>query len=699
VPPHSLTDLAHLKISAEDFLAAVSETAAQPVWVVDPGDVIRFANPAAITALGYDSADELLGRRRHETIHYQHPGGAPYPAAECPMQLPPTTGQTVARDLDWFSRRDGSTFPVSYVSLPIELPEGRGAVVAFAEIEDRVRPEQAPGERDAVLVAREDSLRRIAALVAGGAASADVFAAIAREVAQVVGLPLVLVWRFDPGKTAATVIAEWSEVPHSWQAGTRWPLDGPGLAVKMLKTGRPARIDDYAELPGTIAAASRQTRLLGSAGAPIIVDGDMWGWMAAADSRAPLPNQIEDRLAEFTELVATAISNTESRAGLSRLAEEQAALRRIATLVARGTPPEQVFAAVANEVAPLLSADLANVCRYEPDGTITFVASATERFPVGSRWPIRGHRNLATLVLETGRPARIDDYAEATGRIAEGIREDGIRSAVGTPIRVEGRLWGFITAGTGREQPLPPDTEERLASFTDLVATAIANAEARAEVAASRARIVAAADEERRRVVRDLHDGAQQRLVHTVITLKMAHRAMQNGEEDAPALVTEALDHAVRATDELRELAHGILPAVLIQGGLRSGVDALISRVPVPVETAVSVGRLPAAVEATAYFVVAEALTNVAKHARAAHAVVTARVAGRALVIQVRDDGVGGARPDGSGLLGLRDRLAVLDGRLRVESPAGGGTLVAADIPLSNNAGRGPRRSEVRGNC
>jgi PAS domain S-box-containing protein len=691
VPLHSLTDLTGLRISDEDFLAAVSETAARPVLVVGPDDVIRFANPAAITALGYDRADDLLGRHRHETIHFMHPGGTPYPAADCPMQLPRTTGQTVARDLDWFFRRDGSTFPVSYVLLPIELPEGRGAVVTFADIEDRLRGERVLGGRDAVLGgrdavlgAREDSLRRIAALVAGGAASVDVFAAIAREVAHVVGLPLVLVWRFDPGKTTASVIAEWSEVPHSWQTGTRWPLDGPGLAVQMLKTGRPARIDDYTELPGTIAAASRETRLRGAAGAPIIVDGDMWGWMAAADSRASLPNQIEDRLAEFTELVATAISNTESRARLGRLAEEQAALRKVATLVARGTRPEQVFATVANEVGRLLSADLANVCRYESDGAITFLASASDRFPIGSRWPIQGHRNLATLVLETGRPARLDNYADATGPLAEGIREDGIRSAVGTPIRVEGRLWGLMAAGSSQEQPLPPDTEARLGSFTELVATAIANAEARAQVAASRARIVAAADEERRRVVRDLHDGAQQRLVHTVITLKLAHRAMQNGDENAPELVTEALDHAQRATNELRELAHGILPAALTQGGLRSGVDALTSRMAVPVETAVSVGRLPAAVEATAYFVVAEALTNVAKHSRAAHAAVTARVGDRALEVKVRDDGVGGARPDGSGLLGLRDRLAVVDGQLRIESPADGGTLVAADIPLSS---------------
>jgi signal transduction histidine kinase len=194
---------------------------------------------------------------------------------------------------------------------------------------------------------------------------------------------------------------------------------------------------------------------------------------------------------------------------------------------------------------------------------------------------------------------------------------------------------------------------------------------------------VAAADEERRRVVRDLHDGAQQRLVHTVITLKMAQGAMESGEDGARALLSEALDNAQRATHELRELSHGILPAVLTQGGLCAGVDALTSRMPVPVETAVPAERLPAAVEATAYFVVAEALTNVAKHARASHAAVIARVTDGALVVQVRDDGIGGARADGTGLLGLRDRLAAVDGRLRVESVTDGGTLVAAYIPLS----------------
>ena len=684
MPLRSLIDLAGLRFSAEDFLAAMSATAAQPLWLADPDDVIRFVNAAAVAALGYDDADELLGRRRHETIHSKHPDGTPYRAAECPLQLQLTTGQTVGRELDWFFRRDGSRFPVSYVSMPVDMPQGRGAVVLFADIGHRLRAEQLPRERDAVLAAREDSLRRIAALVAGGAASAEVFAAIAREVGRVVDLPLVVLWRYAPDRRTATVIGAWSERPHPFQPGTRWPLDGPAVLNQVLKRRRPARIDDFSGLSGTIADAARQAGVRAAAGAPIVVDGDVWGAMAGNSVGGPLPDHTEDRLAEFTELLATAISNTESRIGLARLADEQAALRRVATLVARGTPPQEVFAAVANEVGRLLSVDVANVIRYESDATVTLVASADDRIPVGSRWPL-DETTLAPVVLETGRPARVDNYADVTGQLADDIRDQGIRSAVSTPILVEGRVWGQMVTASSQMQPLPPDTEVRLASFTDLMATAIANAAAWSEVAASRARIVAAADNERRRVVRDLHDGAQARLVHTVITLKLARRAAQRDGTDVPELVTAALDSAEQATAELRELVHGILPAALTAGGLHAGVDALALRMPVPVENDVSVGRLAPAVEATAYFVVAEALTNVAKHARAGRAGVTARVEAGTLQVQVRDDGAGGARTGGSGLVGLADRLAALDGQLRIESPAGGGTIVAAEIPLTRS--------------
>jgi signal transduction histidine kinase len=258
--------------------------------------------------------------------------------------------------------------------------------------------------------------------------------------------------------------------------------------------------------------------------------------------------------------------------------------------------------------------------------------------------------------------------------------ELGVRSAVGAPIVVDGELWGAMSTASLKPEPIPADTEARLREFTELVATAISNAEARSDLAASRARIVAAADEERRRVVRDLHDGAQQRLVHTIITLSLAQR--ESDLAGARARISDALGHVELATAELRELSHGIMPAVLTRGGLPAGVAALASRSPLPVEVDVAVGRLPATIEATAYFIVAEALTNVSKHARATRATVTVRVDDRTLHVAVGDDGVGGARSDGSGLVGLQDRLATLDGRLRVESPAEGGTLVAATIPL-----------------
>jgi PAS domain S-box-containing protein len=389
---------------------------------------------------------------------------------------------------------------------------------------------------------------------------------------------------------------------------------------------------------------------------------------------------VEDRL-----MYAVARDVTERRQGeaeLERLADEQAALRRVATLVVMGVPAAEVFSAVAEEVERLFDAQATTIARLEPDGTLAIVASsgrARDEMPVGSRLQPEAGMALAR-VIRTGRSARVDDYSRAPGFLGQATRT-GIRCSVAVPIRVEGSLWGSMGAGTERPQ-FPADAEQRLAEFTELVGTAISNIQAREDLAASRARIVAAADDERRRVVRDLHDGAQQRLVHTIITLKLANRALQPNHEPGSELLAEALQQAERANAELRELAHGILPAVLTSGGLRAGVEALASRMPVPVEVTVAVDRLPAPFEATAYFVVAESLTNIAKHARATGATVRAQVEDGTLQLQVRDDGVGGARPDGSGLVGLADRLAVLDGRLRVDSPADGGTLVTADIPL-----------------
>jgi PAS domain S-box-containing protein len=391
---------------------------------------------------------------------------------------------------------------------------------------------------------------------------------------------------------------------------------------------------------------------------------------------------LEDRL-----MYAVARDVTERRhaeAELERLADQQAALRRVATQVVRGVPAAGIFSAVAEELERLFHAQATTIGRLEPDATMTIVASRgtqAEEMAVGARLKLESGMVLAKVV-RTGRTARVDDYTHASellGRITQPL---GIRCSVAAPIMVEGSLWGALGAATEREQ-FPADTEERMAEFTELVGTAISDIQAREDLAASRARIVAAADWERRRMVRDLHDGAQQRLVHTIVTLKLAHQALQPNQEPVSELVNEALDQAERANLELRELAHGILPAVLTRGGLRSAVEALTSRTPVPVEVSVPVDRLPAPVEATAYFVVAEALTNVAKHAHAKGATVRVYVEDATLHLEVRDDGVGGALPNGTGLVGLTDRLAVLDGRLRLESPIGGGTLVTADIPLS----------------
>jgi signal transduction histidine kinase len=291
------------------------------------------------------------------------------------------------------------------------------------------------------------------------------------------------------------------------------------------------------------------------------------------------------------------VSNTQTREDLQRLVEEQAALRRVATLVAQAMPSEALFSAVCDEVEALAGADGSAVLRFEADGMGTVMGSHGGHHPVGTRVELDPDFVVGE-VHRTGRPARFDTDDPAPPDMPEVVRAARILSAVANPILVEGELWGAITTAS-RERPLAAGMDRRLTDFTELVATAVSNLKARTEVAASRARIAAAADDERRRVVRDLHDGAQQRLVHTVITLQLAQQALAKGIENAPLLLGEALEHAEQAIAEVRELAHGILPAVLTHGGLPAGIDALASRAPVRVEIDVSVGRLPAPIEAT----------------------------------------------------------------------------------------------------
>ena len=289
---------------------------------------------------------------------------------------------------------------------------------------------------------------------------------------------------------------------------------------------------------------------------------------------------------------------------------------------------------------------------------------------------------MTAIVRRTERPARIESYVGTQGEIAQLVNALGVRAAVGAPIVVDGRLWGVVIANWRGEESPPADTEQRMAQFAELLDTAIANADGRDQLTASRARLLTAADEARRRVVRDLHDGAQQRLVNTIVTLKLARRALREKDDQAEPLVDEALEHAEQGHVELRELAHGILPAVLTRGGLRAGVGSLVARLDLPVGVDVGAERVPAEIEASAYFIVAEALTNVVKHAHAERADVKASVEDGVLRVEVRDDGIGGTDPSGHGLVGMRDRVTALGGRLRIESPASGGTLVAATLPL-----------------
>ncbi len=387
--------------------------------------------------------------------------------------------------------------------------------------------------------------------------------------------------------------------------------------------------------------------------------------------------------------LAVSLDNAQLYAQFRRIADEQAALRRVATLVARAAPPAEVFAAVTAEVGRVLGTDHTSLFRYDPDGRATAVGAWTSTgmaapVPVGSRVSLGG-RNVTTLVFQAGRPARLDDYADASGSAADLAHAWGIRASVGAPVNVEGRLWGAMTAVSASEEPLPADTEARLAGFTELVATAVANAEAQAALTASRARIVAAADATRRRIERDLHDGAQQRLVSLALQLRAAQATVPPGVGELAAQLDQVAAGLTGVLDELREFARGIHPASLGDGGLGPALRTLARRCPIPVELDVETGgRLPEPVEVCAYYVVSEVLTNAAKHSRASAITVQVAAAGDALRVQVCDDGAGGAHfTGGTGLVGLKDRVEALGGRIFLDSPRGTGTSLRVELPLA----------------
>ena len=534
------------------------------------------------------------------------------------------------------------------------------------------------------------ALRQVATLVAGGASPEEVFTAVPEEVGQLLKVDYTVVSRYD-ADGLVTVVGGWASTDpgRPLAIGLRLKPEGRNIHALVFQTGQPTRIDDYGTASGTFADVARDWQYRSSVGVPISVEGRLWGVMIAGSREESLPADTEARLAGFTELVATAIAEAQARVELRGFAEEQAALRRVATLVAQGAPPEKVFGAVAEEAGRLLGTDSTVMSRYDPDGAAMVVGvwdgtGAARVIPVGLRLGFGG-RNLHTLVFQTGRPGRIDDYAAASGDAADAARGWGFRSAVGVPISVEDRLWGVMSVASAREEPLSADTEERLAAFTELIVTALVNAEAQAALNASRARIVAAADETRRRLERDLHDGIQQRLVSLALKARTIETMTPPPAGEIQGELSLLADGLGTAMDELREISHGIHPAILSEAGLGPALEALARRSAVPVDLDLTLGqRLGEHVEAAGYYIASEAITNVAKHARAS--VITMRVdcCDGALILSVSDDGVGGADPGrGSGIIGLKDRVEALGGTISMLSPPGHGTALHVQLPAN----------------
>jgi signal transduction histidine kinase len=558
-----------------------------------------------------------------------------------------------------------------------------------------------------VLAEQQAALRRVATLVARGMPPSEVFSAVAGEMARCLGgyhhsvlfryeadrSGVVLAVGIGDPRHAAADEAPPAEILHALNTsflGQRFTLEGDSAAETVFGTGQSVRMDSYENAAGSIAARIRGLGIQTSVGTPIVVDGCLWGAAIIGSMEPePMPPDTEARLADFTDLVATAIANAQTRAEFAVLAEQQAALRRVATLVARGVSPNEVFTAVALELAGVLGVKNASVWRYEPDGAATLLSAVDEpgatKMPVGQRFSLEGD-NVAAKVLHTGRPVRMDSHDDAAGPAAAQIRELGLRCGIGAPVIVDGRIWGVAAVGSSRPEPLPPDTEGRVGDFADLVATAIANAQTHAELTASRGRIVAAADDARRRIERDLHDGAQQRLVSLGLELRTAEAVLPPELHSLKEQFVRLVASVAGVSTELQELSRGIHPAILSKGGLGPALKTLARRSVVPVELEVAVDRrLPESAEVAAYYVIAEALTNTAKHAQASAVTVRVDAGTERLHLSIEDDGIGGADTGrGSGLIGLTDRVEAIGGHMTISSRPGSGTALLVTIPLDS---------------
>ncbi|MEL4317473.1 GAF domain-containing protein [Leifsonia sp. YIM 134122] len=507
-----------------------------------------------------------------------------------------------------------------------------------SEVTGRMAVASANRQHLSVLIDEQASLRRIAEFAARGVLRAgpvdDILTAICRAASDQLNGQEITLLHFETADTIVAVATYGGPVPP----GVRVVHPPGSLSDRVARTQGTVRVDDFDELPS--AEIVRKYGIRSGVGVPVFIENRLWGAFVSTSQVGRLPPDTESRLEGFAKLTWAAIANAEARESLRRLADEQTALRRVAELVARETTLPAVFNAVVEEIARVLDASSASVIRGKGSGSD------------------------AGIVV-----AEVKPQAAAGSHRAE------------VPILVNGETWG--TLGVTSDSLNRMDGRDRLKPFADLLAAAVTNADHRDGLTQSRARVIAAADEARRRLQRDVHDGAQQRLVHTIIMLKLA-RDTAGVDGDLADLIADALAHAEEANRDLRDVVRGILPAALTRAGLSAGIRSLAADTPIPVDLALDVPRLPTSIETTGYFTVAEAITNAVKHARATRITVTCALSegGDRLVLTIEDDGVGGADPSrGTGLTGLADRIEASSGTIRIESPDQQGTRVIASIP------------------
>jgi GAF domain-containing protein len=529
------------------------------------------------------------------------------------------------------------------------------------------------------------ALGRVATLVAEGAKTTRLYEAVLEEVVDVLDVPAAWLVHYESD--------EWMSVLASlndpfFPAGSRWPLEGTSTSSTVFRTGRSALVEDFGGLEGAIAEQTRGSGFVSSLGVPIVVGGEIWGAVCVGTTKPKsLPADTEPRLARFTHLVATAISNTQSRDRVDTLVAEQTALHRIADLVARGTDSAIVFDSVCEETGAVIGATRVTLVEFTPDGFALPLAGWSlhgAALLVGTKFGL-GPGSVGGMIARTGEPARIESEEGSDRQLEEFLREHGVRSRIGAPVVVEGRLWGALMASTTEgEGPFPPGTEDRLARFTELIATAVSNAATRSELIASRARIVAAGDEARRRIERNLHDGTQQRLVSLGLALRAAEADLAPEQDVLRGRLAGVASGLANAVEELQELSRGIHPGVLAKSGLAPALQALAHRSAIPVHLDITTNaRFAEPIEVAAYFAASEALANAAKHSEAARIDVSLAERDGSLVLSIEDDGVGGADSTrGSGLVGLHDRVEAIGGSISVESRPGAGTRIVAALPV-----------------